>query len=178
MTIIKPYGGVKLDVDTVKAMLNYDVNTGIFVWLVKRPKVNIGTVAGRQDKDGYNEISLFGKRYKAHRLAWFIMTGKWPTNQIDHINGDKTDNSWSNLREATKQQNMMNVPCRRHNKLGYKNIHSKVVGDYEYWGLSITHQNGKRFEKSYNKKLYSLEDVIKIRDDMYSEYHGEYANNG
>ena len=72
MTIIKPYGGVKLDVDTVKAMLNYDVNTGIFVWLVKRPKVNIGTVAGRQDKDGYNEIALFGKRYKAHRLAWCV----------------------------------------------------------------------------------------------------------
>ena len=50
-----------------------------------------------------------GKQAFAHRLAWLYMTGVWPENQIDHINGGRDDNRWVNLREADNGQNMQNI---------------------------------------------------------------------
>lgn len=57
----------------------------------------------------YRRVCRGGNRVLEHRLAWRLMTGKWPTNEIDHRNGDKTDNRWVNLREATAAQNHQNV---------------------------------------------------------------------
>lgn len=94
----------------LKALLHYDPETGVFAWL-PRPRIRGGKVAGNVSPDGYWRIGLGGrpsKLFLAHRLAWLYMTGEWPRLDIDHINGDKTDNRWSNLRDVTRSVNLQN----------------------------------------------------------------------
>lgn len=53
-------------------------------------------------------VSVFSKQYRAHRLAWLWMTGKWPDNEVDHANGKRDDNRWSNLRDVPPTINRQN----------------------------------------------------------------------
>jgi hypothetical protein len=81
-----------------------------------------GTVAGCLDKfTGYVIVTVNERKYKSHRILWLLMTGKWPENQIDHINGIRNDNRFCNLREATHSQNSANTP-RRTSVSGYKGV--------------------------------------------------------
>lgn len=57
---------------------------------------------------GYLRGRVLGIEVMAHRAIWAIMTGQWPTNMIDHINSNRADNRWSNLREADASQNQFN----------------------------------------------------------------------
>lgn len=99
-----------IDLATLHRVLEYSPETGIFIWKEKiSQKVLVGNAAGTTNAIlGYVIIALYGKQYYAHRLAYFYMTGKWPQNQIDHINGTRSDNKWLNLRAATSSQNKMN----------------------------------------------------------------------
>ena len=83
---------------------------GELVWKVSTARrVKIGDIAGTIHRStGYRRITVNGKQYRAHRLIWFMVHGKFPVNMLDHINGNKLDNRISNLREATHQENMQN----------------------------------------------------------------------
>lgn len=96
-----------IDWDTLYALLDYNNSTGIFTWKVNTGTMKANTVAGGH-KDGYIQIGIQGKRYRAHRLAWFYEFGKWPDKQIDHIDGIRDNNAIINLREATNAQNNQN----------------------------------------------------------------------
>lgn|SRR5574337_13974 len=86
---------------TMNEDLKYDPESGEIIW------IKWNRVAGTKHHDGYIQIRYKNKLYGAHRIAWFLYYGKWPT-LIDHINGDRSDNRISNLREATKRQNAQN----------------------------------------------------------------------
>lgn len=94
----------------LREMLNYDLETGIFTWLKRAtPRIKIGDVAGTRSKtEGYIHIQVDGSVYCAHRLAILYVTGEWPPHEVDHWNSVRDDNRWSNLRPATKRQNMQN----------------------------------------------------------------------
>lgn len=98
-----------LSVDELRALLEYSPETGEFTWLVSTSRARRGYGAGSKRFDGRSVISINGRRYMAHRLAWLWMTGRWPDAEIDHINRDPTDNRWANLRQATRGQNAINV---------------------------------------------------------------------
>lgn len=91
-------------------LLAYDAATGTFAWKRTRrgSKAQPGDVAGTLKTRGDISISVDGRLYKAHRLAWFMMMGRWPKNDIDHADGDKTNNRITNLRDATRSQNNAN----------------------------------------------------------------------
>jgi hypothetical protein len=91
-----------------KEVLSYDPNTGIFFWRHTDRKKIKGAIAGHLDQDGYRIIKVWNKDYKAHRLAFFYSFGRWPQDQIDHINGVRADNRIANLREADKFQQRRN----------------------------------------------------------------------
>ena len=97
--------------DQLKQLLSYDPATGIFTWQSRLKGLSAGTLTS----DGYVSICIAGKRYYAHRLAWFYMTGNWPTEEIDHKDRVRNNNAWSNLRQASKSEN-------KHNRAGAKNI--------------------------------------------------------
>jgi len=92
----------------LKQALHYDPETGVFTRLTNGGGVRANTRAGGKDAHGHRTISVKGKRYRAARLAFFWMTGEWPPHDVDHINRDRMDDRWCNLRAATRTQNCAN----------------------------------------------------------------------
>jgi hypothetical protein len=109
-----------LSVEKLKRLAHYDPETGEFTWLVDRGRVKAGTKAKR-GRTPYVELRIEGKLYLGHRLAWFYMTGEWPI-RVDHEDTDKSNNRWSNLREATHKQNLCNRGKNKNNTTGYKGV--------------------------------------------------------
>jgi hypothetical protein len=98
----------------LRELLRYDPDTGVFTRAVDvlMPRGGVrnraGSPAGADDGLGYVRIRVDGKKYKAHRLAFLYMTDTWPSGEVDHINGVRNDNRWSNLRDATRSINQQN----------------------------------------------------------------------
>ena len=99
--------------------LSFDAQTGVFTRLktASARKGLVGKESGSRDERGYLRIMVNKKTYKAHRLAWFYVYGVWPKNEIDHINGCKSDNRIANIRDATRDMNNQNL---RSSKTGSK----------------------------------------------------------
>lgn len=126
----------------VKAYFNYDPDTGLMSFkerdkrefankaLYTRHKLRVGKVAGSPNNDGYVKVHIDGVYYSAHRVAWLIMTGelvKYPDFEIDHINGNRADNRWANLRKVTKSENQRNGSKRVNNTSGVHGVNWKPV---------------------------------------------------
>lgn len=117
--------------EKLKQILDYDPENGVFNWRdyplpsgkARRRfgKTCIGSVAGHYQKNSYLQIRYDGKLYLGHRLAWFYIYAEWP-KEIDHVNGDPSDNRISNLRVATRSQQNANTRRRRNNKTGFKGV--------------------------------------------------------
>tara|TARA_R100001086_G_scaffold227776_1_gene146994 strand:- start:161 stop:709 length:549 start_codon:yes stop_codon:yes gene_type:complete len=155
--------------DELRSFVNYNPDTGEFTWNQRDPslfKTNRAasiwnaqfpgkTAGGKQSSDSgkglhYWVIVIFRKKYLAHRLAWLYMTGDWPVDQLDHINGDSLDNQWSNLREVSNAENGRNCKVNVNNTSGVmgvyfykrdqiwcayitKNYKTKSLGRFEDW---------------------------------------------
>ena len=99
-------------------------------------------IAGGLDSRGYIKINITvsgkQKSIKAHRLAWYVVYGDMP-NVIDHINGDRTDNSIDNLRSCTPHQNSLNTSFNSRNTSGFRGVcwhklHKKWTSNIEFEG--------------------------------------------
>ena len=108
-----------ITVDYLREILNYNPDTGIFTWKKRTTRSDLlGKTAGSPHSSGYISIAILNQKRLAHRLAWLYMTGKWPVNHIDHIDGDKTNNAFSNLRDVTRSENLHNViKPKKNNKI-------------------------------------------------------------
>lgn len=99
--------------DRLKELLDYDEHTGIFTWIVSRGKCKAGSVAGIIHPSGYILIGVCWKKYLAHRLAWAFAFGEFPSKDLDHKDGNRSNNAISNLREATRSENKQNMHIAR-----------------------------------------------------------------
>ena len=114
-----------LTAEELRELLRYDPNTGIFRWKVKQRRVSygVGDVAGSLDSSsGYHRIRIDGRDYRASRLAWLYVYGRWPTDEIDHKNTIRDDDRLANLREATRGQNNYNTKRFSTNTSGLKGV--------------------------------------------------------
>jgi hypothetical protein len=124
---------VELTQELLKKQLEYNSETGDFRWLVDKNRVLAGSIAGNIRVTGYRRIRVLGRQYAAHRLAWFYVTGEWPSGWIDHIDCDPTNNAFANLRLATPSQNSANSR-KRNPASGFKGVHKSTNG---YWQARI-----------------------------------------
>ena len=140
-----------LSAGRLRELIHYDPETGKFIRSYKTKRNGLGTVTGAKHGTTYArmKITIGGRVYMAHRLAWLFVHGKWPHQDIDHIDGDACNNRIANLRLATDSQNLGNMkkPCT--NKSGKKGVswhaagkkwqaHIKVDGVNKYLGLFDT----------------------------------------
>lgn len=112
-----------INYEQLNAIILYDKDTGVLRWRIKtNPRAPAGQVAGGLDQKGYAHVSILGKQYRAHRVAWMLHYGSWPNGQIDHIDGVKNNNRIENLREATAAENQRNKPKNKNNTSGFKGV--------------------------------------------------------
>lgn len=118
------------EIAAIREAIHYCPETGALTWRTKRPGTGgIGAAAGGINKQlGYVQLRFNDRLYYGHRIAFALMTGRWPV-LVDHINGSKADNRWVNLRESDRRHNQENR--RRENKnnanqlLGVKCNHNR-----------------------------------------------------
>lgn len=150
----------------LRQYLSYDPETGMLTWIKAQRGTGIGDIAGCVDKSSGRVLIGFNSRlFLASRVIWAIVTGKWPTRIVDHINRNALDNRWCNLREATKSQNQFNQGMNRLNTSGYKGVslHKKTgkwtvrigaYGHYHYIGLFETKEEAHSAYVDASKKLH------------------------
>lgn len=112
-----------LSFDDLATRYRYNPEDGTFTRLVSGHGKHAGEIAGTVAANGYCFVMVKGRQYLAHRLAWLYVNGAFPEGDIDHINGDKRDNRISNLREATRSQNMCNRRAKPNSRSGIKGVH-------------------------------------------------------
>jgi hypothetical protein len=140
--VFQPHFLRMITASEVKERIDYDAETGRLIW-IKSPSARapVGSEAGTPSGCGYRQVKFNGIAYKAHRLIWLMQTGEWPEHEIDHINGDRADNRWSNLRAATTAQNKQNLAKRTDNSTGATGVHwDKRINRW----FGQIHANGKQ----------------------------------
>jgi hypothetical protein len=157
--------------DKLKEILHYDPVTGIFRWrlVANINQVKPWDVAGSTSGQKYIEIMIYGKSYKAHRLAWLYITGAWPVLHIDHIDGIRSNNSWANLREATMKQNMENKKRNRNNTSGHSGVSWHKTS--KKWLARLGHNQNRIFLGYFE----SFEDAVQANIAKRAELHTHYT---
>ena len=162
--------------DTLRNRLRYDPETGNLYWIPDqcRPEQSegwwVGKQAGYVDRTGYRRLSLSGKKYLAHRIAWAIHYGSWPINEIDHINGNKLDNRIVNLRNVSRADNNRNLPRRKSNTSGVTGVRRVKLGK---WRAMIKIDGKHHLLGSF----VNFEDAVAARKAAEVEY-GFHHNHG
>lgn len=127
----------KVNENYLKEILHYDPDTGIFTWKKRHQGRSVHKPPGWVSPLGYVKICINRNSYCAHRLAWLYMTGSWPVDQIDHIDGTGSNNKWENLREADSFINNQNLhKSKGKSNQGYMGTH--YVKKRKKWAASIS----------------------------------------
>lgn len=123
-------------------------------------------------ENGYRYITIGGKQYLAHRLAWLYVYGEWPPQLIDHIDGNRSNNRPANLRKATYSQNAANAKLHTRNTSGIKGVSYDKTKDR--WQATITVNN-----KQLHLGRFKTKEEAKAAYMAAAKMHqGEFANDG
>ena len=104
----------------LKELFDYDGER--LIWKNSKGSAAAGHVAGYIDSKGYTRIKVGGGRYPGHRLIWLYVYGSWPENEIDHIDGDPSNNRIENLRDVARSINQRNSKKRANNVSGITGV--------------------------------------------------------
>lgn len=164
----------RISYERLKQLVSYDPNTGLFTWLVtnKNGSTRPGKIAGNQRRTGKRKgrvrLRLDNQEYAANVIAFFYMTGRWTNHDVDHKDGDHSNNRWTNLREATRSQNVANKKNTPHSS-PYKGITWDTT--QEKWRVGIK-VNGHQIPLGY---YIDLEIARQIYTEAAIKHFGEFA---
>jgi len=163
-----------LTAERVRELLDYDPETGAFIWRKSDRKCNRrpGTPAGHIGYEGRLHIRIDGKLHRAYRLAWLMTYGAMPTLDIDHANGDPSDNRLCNLRLATKTENHANSKIYKNNKCGVKGVHWNAQSNK--WRVQIRVGGKTRHVGLFKTKEDAAASYLAAAIAVF----GEFATNG
>ena len=160
-------------IQSLKKLLSYEPETGIFTWKarasIRMARAKVGARAGFLGASGYRYIKFQRKLYREHVLAHEFMLGPIANGiEIDHIDGDRSNNRWDNLRPATHQQNLANCKNRKNNTSGVKGVSRHVDGR---WRAKIM-VSGRTFHLGL---FETIEDAGNAYAHAAKQYFGEFA---
>ena len=146
----------------LKDEVMYNRCTGLFI------RFNGMVAGGFSHSSGYGRVSIKGKSYYLHRLAFLYVDGEMP-EFVDHLNGDVSDNSWGNLRKCTRAENNRNTKLSKNNSSGFKGVDwSKPMNKWR----SRMYIDGKEVTLGYFSDINLANDlVVKERDNHYKEFN-------
>lgn len=161
--------------EELKQLIHYDPVKGIVTWKISPCRnIKVGSRAGsvhlsRGKK--YRSITIKGLSKREHCWIWYLVTGVYPDNQIDHLNGDGTDNRWSNIRKVS-------INTNRHNHRRYSSNKSGITGVFwskgkNTWFISFYLPDGCRLRKE-RKDFFEACCLRKSLENKYgySKQHG------
>lgn len=156
-------------------MKNWYVDNNRLYWNISKQRIKKHSLAGHKDNKGYYRVVLNGKKYFNHRILYqfyhnVILNA---TDFIDHIDMDRQNNSKENLRICTKSENAMNRISMKNNKLRIKNIY---IDERQNRYVVCIGLNKKRYAEYFDISKFSIDDVIKFRNEKLIELHGTFAN--
>lgn len=158
-----------LTAERLREVLHYNPLTGVFTWLVQRKRARRGAVAGTPNGQGYRKIRIDGRPYRAARLAWFYVHGRWPVNKIDHINTIRDDDRLCNLREATDNQSAQNQKRHRDSTHDLKGVYWSSR-ELKWWAkISV---DGRCIRLG---RFATAEEAHAAYCAAARQYHGEFA---
>lgn len=180
--------------ELLRKLLRYDPDTGKLFWVERTPDMFLdgaksashncaawnGRSAGREAfatvrEDGYLHGRILGRLMLAHRVIFAMHHGVWPENEVDHINGDRTENRIHNLRGATKIENMRNMKRSSANKSGKTGVH--WCKREEKWVAQIRDASGQRCLGYFKEKSSAIEVRVEAERRIgYHSNHGRYSS--
>lgn len=171
-------------INAIQAKFTYEPRTGRLLWKAdvrgRGGQQRAGTVViGRIDSQGYRDAAVGRVRVRQHIIAWVLMKGDWPQDQIDHRNRKRLDNRWRNLREATQANQSRNASLRSDNVTGYKGV---VVTRGGRYAAHITHSGWScylgTFDTARAASAHRKEVAKKLHGSFYTEGRSALAEGG
>lgn len=162
----------------LKEVFDYNGETGMFTWKITKSSKSIkGNLAGSVSDKGYLTVRIDGGFYRLHRLAWLYITGSHPEGQIDHIDRNKTNNKFNNLRITSNTENCRNKTMNKSNTTGVTGIYWRK--STKKWQVSIK----VNYKSVHIGCFNNLKDAITARKDAnkkykFSDNHGTKVNSG
>ena len=165
---------MKITQDLIRSLFQYDPNTGTFLRTHKISYIGnlypiVPTAITHTNQNGYYRTSVYRRLYLVHRLIFIYMTGRQP-KKTDHINGNKQDNRWANLRDVDQASNMLNMGLRYNSITGEIGISRNRQGKY----VVLMQRDG---QQRYGGRFPTLEEAIAARNRVASEL-GFHPNHG
>lgn len=154
---------------TLKDLMRYCPQTGVFIWVKPANSRMCGRRAGTVNSSGRRQIKIGDKFYKEHRLAWLYVYGEFPKGDLDHIDRNPLNNRISNLRLATKSQNSLNRGKPRHCSNPVKGV--RFIAEKGKW-----RSYGNFQKKSVHIGYFDdLELAALVSSEFRDKYHGNFA---
>lgn len=180
---------LKLTLETAKEIWDYDPVEGTLTWKqrsrdrfssenrwLKYNESKAGTSCGTLTKRGYVVVSFDGTQYYVHRLVWLLSYGEWPSEYIDHINRDKSDNKLENLRIVSSGENSRNVSKSSRNTSGQVGV--SYCDQTEIWRARWSNLDGSRGYFGRSARKWGFDEAKRLATEAYEKAMAELNLSG